>query len=327
MNRLVPPHLLPPTLWDASGSTIQLPPALSEHYVDLLEELNLLEMASTREPGDSPVGGLSQEDTDRHLAQAFDGSVARAQLALLDPCNHLPKLPDMLVKCLAGNDLCIVDSPSGAGAASLAFLCTIAELRASAVLPRQPLNILLLAGELSKPARAYCGEFVKRLQPALAEQGIFVTPEYQEWDVTNDVSNTQLIQRMNEHSRSRKTLVVVANFNGFLERDNKRKVAEPRLAELFRHSAVGAMGNGNAVIWIEPGQKKVTAPGGTFSWLTDLCQKSWRAFARVIPIDGSIHFSSSARFQHPLVADLTPRVNLTIMPINLGDKSGDETTG
>lgn len=324
MIRLIPPRLLPKTLWNASKSTIRLPPALAEQYVELLSKLDLLEVASKRDSRNAPVGGLSQEDTDMHLAQAFDGSVARAQLAILDPCGDLPEISDMLIKCLAGNDICIVDSPSGAGAASLAFLCTIAELRASAVLPRQPLTVLLLAGELSEPARRYCCELVTRLRPSLAEQGIFVTPEYQDWDVTDDVSNTRLIQRMNEHSRTRKTLVVVANFNGFLERDKKRKLAEPKLAELFRHSAVGAMGNGNAAIWIEPGQKKVTAPGGTFSWLSDLCERSWRAFARVIPIGGRTHFASSARFQHPLVAELTPRVNLTIMPLNLGELDGEE---
>jgi hypothetical protein len=210
----------------------------------MLSKLDLLEVASRRDSQNPPVGGLSQEDTNRHLAQAFDGSVARAQLAILDPRGDLPEISDMLVTCLAGNDICIVDSPSGAGAASLAFLCTIAELRASAVLPRQPLTVLLLAGELSEPARRHCCDLVTRLRPSLAEQGIFVTPEYREWDVTNDVSNTRLIQRMNEHSRARKTLVVVANFNGFLERDKKRKLAEPKLAELFRHSAFGSWRNG-----------------------------------------------------------------------------------
>jgi len=323
MPRLLSCHEIPETLWSASAFGLQLPPALAEEYVELLRECHLIELADQRDKSNPPVGGLTQELTDKHLAQAFDGSVARAELAILDPRDDVPEVSNMLLRCLAGNEICLIDAPSGSGAASLAFLCSVAELRSQGVLPREPLHVQLLCGELSKPAREYCEKLVDRVLPTLESQAISVIAEYRHWDVTDSMSNTQLIQRMTLLSQSRKTLVVVANFNGFLERAGKRKEAEPKLTELFRHAAVGATESGNAAVWIEPKTNKVISSGGTFTWLRNLLNTPWRVFARDTSSNEASVLTSSACFQDPLDQSKRPRVNLAVLPINLEEQNAE----
>ncbi len=326
MSRLLSCHEIPETLWDASAFVLQLPPILAEQYVALLRECDLVDLANQRERNDSPVGGLTQELTDKHLAQAFDGSVARAELAILDPRDDIPEVSNMLLRCLAGNEICLVDAPSGSGAASLAFLCSVAELRARNVLPREPLRVQLLCGELSNPAREYCKKLVDRVLSTLESQAISVSTEFQHWDVTDSMSNTQLIQRMTLLSKSRKTLVVVANFNGFLERTGKRKEAKPQLEELFRHAAVGSVESGNAAVCIEPKTNRVISSGGTFNWLQGLLKTAWRLFARDTSSNGGSLLTSSAHFQDPLDQSKRPRVNLAVLPINLEEQNAEEAT-
>jgi hypothetical protein len=210
---------------------------------------------------------MSQEATDEHFAQAFSGSVARAQLAVLDPKQEVTRAANAFIETLSGNKVCLVDVPSGAGAASLSFLSTIAQLRAEAVLPRLPLDVHLVAGEIAAPARTYATELLAEMIPRLEAQAIFVTPSLMHWDVLDDLSNTDLIQKMTVHSiEPCRRLLLVANFSGFLERSRNRSKAMPRMDELFRH----ASGRGALAVWIEPKTNVATNGGGLFAALTKL---------------------------------------------------------
>lgn len=89
------------------------------------------------------------------------------------------------IQTLSGNRVCIADAPCGAGAAALAFLSVIAELRACEVLPRQPLDIRLIGAELSEPAGAYASELFEEVRIFLESQAIFVEAEFIRWDILN----------------------------------------------------------------------------------------------------------------------------------------------
>ena len=129
---------IPDSLCD--GSSLRIPPILSTAYLTSLKKNGLMALASGPRPDPAPVGGLSKEVTDLHYAHAFDGSVARAQLALLDPRGEVPTASATLLQFLSGGSLCLTDVPCGAGAATLSLLCAIAELRKEGVLPRVPLR-------------------------------------------------------------------------------------------------------------------------------------------------------------------------------------------
>jgi hypothetical protein len=160
------------------------------------------------------------------------------ELALLDPKDVLTNCSDALVGSLVGGKLCLTDAPCGAGAAAFALLSTVAELRARRVFPRQPLDVYLIGAELSQPARIYAAAILEELRPSLETQAIFVHEEFLRWDVTDLLSNTTLIQCATRKSaNASRKLLVVANFNAFLERAGKRKDADPQIYELFRHAS------------------------------------------------------------------------------------------
>lgn len=315
-ERLLDSSLLPGTLWNTQARLLLLPPVLACTYAKLIDQYGLRALSERRDPDNPPVGGLTKERTDQHFAQAFDGSVARTQLAVLDPERRLLRASNAFIQTLGGNEVCITDAPCGAGAAAFAFLATIAELRSENVLPRIPLDVHLLGAEISEHARRYAIAILDEMQPFLQSQAVFVLGKYVHWDVLDSLANTDLITRMTRASSSvSKRLLIVANFSGFLERDGRRTDAEPQLEELFRH----ASGDGAVVVWIEPHMNRATASGGLFQAIREWARKKWHRFSRV-NTQGEVAdpvLTSESRFQSPLNPSQTHAVRLAVMRLDL----------
>jgi hypothetical protein len=319
-RRLLDPALLPVSLWEPKSQTLLLPPILAKAYETVIDRHNLRALAESRDPDNPPIGGLDKESADKHFAQAFDGSVARAQLAITDPKNEVMRASNAFIQTLSGNRVCITDAPCGAGAATLAFLSVIAELRACEVLPRQPLDVHLIGAEISNPARNYAVEILEELRSFFEQQAIFVKEEFLTWDVTNKMSNTDLIRRMTlASSEIKRRLLIVANFSGFLEKDGKKKAAKIQIEELFRY----ASGVNSVAIWIEPQTNKVINNSGLFAniikWSADL----FSIFSRInTDGDSSEPFLlSESRFKSPLNPEKTHRVRLAVMRLDLARSS------
>ena len=322
-RRLLPPEHLPDVLWDASfqklgdslRGLVKLPNAICEAYGRVVDQRELREMALTRVPGESPVGGLSLEETDLHFAKAFDGSCARVQLALMDPLDCAGAASDALVRMLSGGRITLVDVPSGAGAASLSLLATIASLRAEGVLPRLPLEVQMVGGEISAPARQLAEQMVEAVRPALAAQGITLSASFQPWDVTDDENHADLVESVNiAATTAERVLLVIANFSGFLMRNGKKQAAMPQLRNLMIHCSRKR----NYAVWIEPQINEATATGGVFPWLRSLLARCTR-FAREDGGSGLDRPTAecSSRFRLPLAPDRSVRVHLSLMPIVL----------
>lgn len=313
-TRLLKPPELPSNLWDSENGVLILPQSLAEGYASIIDRRNLRELASSRDRNAPPVGGLTQVLTDQHFAQAFDGSAARAMLAFLDPHYHLADVSNTLIEALAGNALCIVDAPCGAGATTYSFLTALADLREKGALPRMPLDVRLIGADLSDPARSYATELLPLLKDRLEKQAIFVSEEFRSWDATNKMSTTELNRRIIEIApEGTRRLMLVSNFSGFLERAGKRKDAEPQLEEMFRYTS----GTGSAALWIEPHTNQATANGGVFSWLVENVKSKWHRFMTVVGLSDRPYFVSSARFREPLDISQTPNVRLAVVPIRL----------
>lgn len=315
-ERILPPAAIPSSLWNGEEDTLRLPAVLAQVYKDLINAEELYDLAAARDAKSSPVGGLTKEATNEHLAQAFDGSVARALLAILDPKSQASSTSNTFFRVTAGNSVCIIDAPCGAGAATLAFLCSIAEMRQAEVLPRLPLRVTVVGGELSSHAASYAARLFEAVRPALTEQAIFAELTTVPWDVTCEMSTTDLIKcAVSKGHGSVATLLVVANFNGFLESNGKRGVAMPQLKELFRY----ASGENSFAVWIEPRMNRVVSPGGLFGGITTLFLGWWksRVSKKGDALEGDPVFTSEASFERPLFAPEKGRVRLAVMPIDL----------
>ncbi|RZK42539.1 MAG: hypothetical protein EOO90_06780 [Pedobacter sp.] len=315
-ERLLKTDLLPPSLWQGDTNLLLISPALSALYCEIIDELELRELANQRNLDDGPVGGLTKEKTYEHFAQAFDGSAARVQLAVLDPKNQVGKCSNAFMSQLSGGKLLITDAPSGCGAATLSFLSAVAELRKCGVIPREPLDVTLIGAEISEPARDLAQGILERLRPSLAEQAINVEAEFCHWDVTNDYSNTNLIRKMiTAFEHNPKRLLIVANFSGFLKM--KRKEAEKQIIELLKYAAV----ENSFGVWIEPQKNDATQPGGLFGWLSNKIETTLKKFIKKEDAEGVTHLMTSSSFVLPLEAPSSAEVRLAVnsLKLNIND--------
>lgn len=316
VERLLDPASIPITLWDKALGALDLPKNLAEIYVNLIESKGLRTLGEARPGGDGPVGGIDKLSTDIHFAQAFDGSVARALLAVLDPRSEVGSTSNNFIRVTAGCDLVLTDAPCGAGAASFAFLSVLAELREQGVLPRQVLNVKLVAAELSEFAHEYFEEIFLRLQPKLAEQAIFVKLELVKWDVTCGISTSDLVKAsVRASSKKCSQMLVIANFNGFLMQSGILKLAKPQLSELFRY----ATGEDSFAVWIEPNMRRATrvdgllpAIYGLYDGLLKLLGFGDKELSPHKPM-----YQTQAKFTLPLQPTSTANVRLAVLPMDL----------
>ena len=297
-------------MWGSSEQCLIISPQLSAAYIKVLRASGLERVAIEDRPNDSPVGGLTQEQTDIHFAHAFDGSVARVQLAMLDPYDSIEQTSSTILKFLTGGGLCLADIPCGAGAGALSMLCTLAELREQKRLPRLPINVHLIGGEISAPARIYAEKLILEVERYLKDQAIFLTYDLISWDILSDVSTTNLIEKIvvSKHQHPQ-TLILIANFHGFLEREGKKKEASPQLDQIIKYSS-GPM---NAAIWIEPNMSG--AKNGLFPWLTKQIGRLASFVKQMLPDEPTQ--IAEAKFRLPVSPTKTAIVRLRVMPLDL----------
>lgn len=261
MARLIQPADIPETLWHASKERLLLAPDLLTAWKHLLQHAGLEEKALQPVPK-GEVGGLTKEETDDHLTWRFSGSSARVQLGLLDPRGEISGVTDAFARIFSGGTVLVADLPCGSGAAVLTLLASLAELRRQGRIPRHPLHIKVVGGELSAFARDYASRAMEHIKDALADQAIWVSAEFLPWDALDKFSTADLTNRLTLLGQDcTARLMVLANFSGFLQGDGKWKEALPQFESLFVHGRA----HNSFVLWIEPQTNKVLGLGGFFS--------------------------------------------------------------
>lgn len=179
-----------------------------------------------------------------------------------------------------------------------------------------PLEVRLLGAEISPYAREYANQLLEDMRSFLETQAITVNAELVEWNATDALSNTDLIQTIiRSCPLPNKQLLVIANFSGFLSRSGKMREVEPQLSELFRHSS----GPGNVAIWIEPQMNEVTAGGGVFSQLGHKVSNGWRRFVRQLhhPDESPPYMTSTVHFESILAPGQRRPIRLAVMRLDL----------
>ncbi len=315
MVRLIPVEMIPTSLWSKENSILYLPPQLISSWKMLLGKHQLIDKAMAINLKGFK-GGETKEDTDNHLAWRFTGSSARVMLTVLDPLQKLSQIPDVFARIFSGNKVFLADLPCGCGTASITILSILCELRKQKKIPRMPLHIVIVGGEISLFARKYADEALDFLIDELNTQAITIEFNIIEWDVCNESSNTNLIKQLTLKSRNCSAkLLLIPNFSGFLYLEQNWKEAEKQFNKLFQYSNSENM----VALWIEPCMKKVTREQGFFSVIIDWFKS---VFSRFIGVDEHIEqkrydSDNPIRVQHPLVKDSKFRVNLAVVRFEL----------
>lgn len=294
MDRLIPKTMIPATLWNENDSLMYLPPQLIKSWELLLDRYCLREKALAQAPKGFE-GGMSEEATKDHLAWRFTGSCARTMLSMLDPHEELTEISDAFARIFSGNRVFLADLPCGSGAASMSILSVFCELRRQSRIPRMPLEVVIVGGEISKYAQKYASEGLDSLVADLESQAITIKFEMVDWDVCDPFSNTDLIKNLTLSGQEFSSkLLILANFSGFLERENKWKKAQAQFEELFRHSR----DKNSIALWIEPSKSNVKngfAPR-IYRWFTNL-------FSPILQIkegEEKVYAESNTMVKHPL---------------------------
>ena len=307
-ERLLKPSDLPDTLWRSGESMLVLPADLRRAYCRMLEDKGLMEAARNATADDGPVGGIKEEDTRRHFATRFASSSARVQLASLDPKDSLRNASDLFLKAFSGGRIGLLDIPCGAGAASAALLGCIMELRKAKVLPREPLEVFLIYGDISIYAREYAGELLTEMRAELEREGILVREKAMPWDVLNAESTTDILHAWMDWARDcHEYFVIMANFSGFLQGEGKFNDAKAQLDEIIRWAGTRR----SSVLWIEP-QTNMAVKGLIPRVLKWLGLKLPSRFMPTWAPETSIALSD-AIFQHPVKPDYRPLVQLNLI--------------
>ncbi len=299
MKRLIPTKMIPDSLWNRESSILHLPPQLISSWILLLDKYGLREKAMQCAP-EGFVGGMSEEDTNNHLAWRFTGSSARVMLPMLAPFENLSEISNAFARTFSGNKVFLADLPCGSGAASMSILSVLCELRKQGCIPRMPLEIVILGGEISRYAQNYAKEALGSLIKDLEEQAVTIQFEVMDWDVCDSFSNTDLIRQLTLRSQDcASKFLVFANFSGFLQNQKKWEVAQKQFDELFRHSRV----ENSIAIWIEPNTKAVTTESGGFiirviKWFNAL----FFPFVKAEDDENHLAYATSlAEAKHPLI--------------------------
>lgn len=302
--------MIPNSLWNRDNSVLHLPPQLISSWTMLLNKYGLLDEAMTQAP-DGFIGGMSKEDTDKHLAWRFTGSSARVMLSMLDPFEDLNEISNAFARTFSGNRVFLADLPCGSGAASMSILSVLCELRKQNRVPRMPLEVMIVGGEISKYAQNYAKEALESLIKDLEEQAITIKFEVMDWNVCDSFSNSDLIKHLTLKSQNCATkLLVLANFSGFLHKENKWGAAKKQFDELFRHSRE----ENSIALWIEPNTNDVTNTSGGFmqrvsKWFNALFSPFIMEESK--PGSQIDYATAMANAKHPLIEDVF-RVTLVV---------------
>ena len=255
MKRLLRSSDIPVSIWDPDCETADLPKALKDAYAKMLQKYDLLQIARNQSEFKGEIGGRDKKSTEYHFATKFQNSSGRVLLTATDPKGSLQNASDLTLRAFAGGEVGLLDIPSGSGAATVALLTTIAELRAHHILPSEPLTVHVVFGDASLHALEIAKELLALVQEDLEQQAIFVRAQYVEWDVTKADKTTALIHEWVTHARDcHRYFVLMANFSGFLGESGKFKKVEPQLGEIFRWASEKT----STIVWLEPKTKVAT---------------------------------------------------------------------
>lgn len=173
---------IPESLWQ--NDNLLLPPALVDALRVELQGRALYEEACVEDKPDPELaGGKDTEDPIWHFTHRFKTSAARVEFVALNPNGTFEPLATDLLACLLDGSVAILDIPCGSGGGLLGLLLTLVELRHHAAIPRLPLEIRLLAADISAEARAIHEAMIRRVQGILIESGINFIWEYMDWDL------------------------------------------------------------------------------------------------------------------------------------------------
>lgn len=247
-----------------------MPSCLSSEYCSRIDTLGLRALAADRPTSKRAIGGATEEESNQHFALMFPTSSGRIIHVFLDPLDRFGGIASFLQTTFADGHISLLDIPCGAGATGATLISLLVELRECGALPRLPLTVTILAGDISTHALKLYEKMISGLAPRARAQAVEVQYSTQTWDATRADSTARLVDRwFNLSSGCEDYVVIVANFSGEAHRQDFFMKIAPNLEQV-----VGRLYDKNSTfLWVEPRTNQATGYlGKVASWLKDRVQ-------------------------------------------------------
>ena len=207
---------IPESLW--RQNQLHIPAALAEALRAELTARDRFDEACGPNPSERELyGGKGHAESLGHFVHRFKTSAARVQFVALNPSGTFDPHAADLRGCLLDGNVALLDVACGSGGGLLGLLATLAELRGRGHSGLLPLDLSILAADCSEEARAIHAGMCARLRLHLEAIGIRARAEYQDWDATNPLSTTKLMDRwLGSCPGSEVYLVFVSAFSAFM---------------------------------------------------------------------------------------------------------------
>ncbi len=260
----VPPDVLPASLW--RNARYHVSQHLQAVYENELKARNLFDIASTKSGKNHVYGGATAEQTNDHFAHRFSASVVRVQHVLLDAQDKFGDIPKDVIQTFTSHRVSMLDIPCGTGAAGLALISVVHELRLAGIVPMLPLQIDILAGDISTHALAVYENQLRALKSVVESTGISLNLTTCVWNATDLMSTNGLCYAWEQSAgRASERFVLVTNFSG----DGEKILA--KIKESIRHISARASFNKATLLWVEPASKSGKSFSKTIKdWIASL---------------------------------------------------------
>lgn len=245
--RVLPIKLIPKTIWDKD--ILHLSSELVNSYEMELSNLGLLERARRGTDKKDIHGGCNREEAIEHFTYRFGVSAGRSEFTILAPSEAITKFSDALLSTFSDGHVGLLDIPCGTGSASVTFLTVLAELRTKQILPKLPLTISIVGGDCSKTALGICRSMLDRVRPILAQQGIIIHYELDQWNATRNDETARMVDKWFALANGAGEYVVcISNFSGALIKGKIFDDFTPCLSQILGR----LHDKRSTLIWIEP---------------------------------------------------------------------------
>lgn len=252
--RVLPASRIPDSLWFARSLT--LPAAAIRCYKGELSALGLLNAAQVGTDKKAIHGGPTHQQTIEHFTYRFVVSAGRPEFVAISPYSELEAISDALIGSFSDDHIALLDIPCGSGALTVALLTTIAALRAARSIPRLPLTVTVLGGDISQHALDLFSSLLDGLRSPLKRQGILINYETAVWDASRGDSTAHLLDHWFQLGADAKEHVVcISNFSGVLTESASFEAFSPNLEQILGR----LHDKRSTLLWIEPISRKVRA--------------------------------------------------------------------
>ncbi|QDU09645.1 hypothetical protein V202x_30210 [Gimesia aquarii] len=278
---------IPPSIW--SEGILQIPPRVVCDYRCELDALGRYENASGQSPKNL-IGGIDEQATHDHFTWRFGASCVRTEYLMLDPRGLLAPVSTDILKCFSEGRIAVLDIPCGTGPGILGFLGLVAELRVRGCLPKQPLEVVITAGDISESARQLYDSMLNKAKPWLKHEGVRVKWKTYSWDAGDEPSTAELVDNwFSESPNFEEHVVLTAAFSG--EAANNFETFE----RSFNHVASRLYNKCGTIIWVEP---KMNDANKLLSKLTNMFKSIFPKWFGIEP-----ELEDKYKWQHPFRED------------------------